>query len=76
MKTDKCEIYASAQATGNGTMIRLHLATVYSKGLAYIVADHLAKTTYARTADKITVEIRQRVEYPMFTEKAKEIMKP
>ena len=72
MKTDKCEIYASQQITGSDKTIRLHLATVYSKGLAYIVADHLAKTTYARTADRITVEIRGHIEYSIFTEKAKE----
>ena len=64
MKTDKCEIYA------NGT-IRLHLATVYSKGLAYIIAEKMVEV-YAKTADRITVEIGQRIEYSMWTGKAKE----
>lgn len=67
MKTDKCEIYAY------GT-IRLHLATVYSKGLAYIVAEKMVDV-YANTADRITVEIGQRVEYSLFTNKAKEAIK-
>ncbi len=75
MKTDKCEIYASQQITGSDKTIRLHLATVYSKGLAYIVADNLAKTTYAKTAESITVESRGHTEYILYTEKAKEAIK-
>ena len=75
MKTDKCEIYANAQITGSEKTIRLHLATVYSKGLAYIVAEKMVEV-YANTADRITVEIGQRVEYAMFTNKAKEVIKP
>jgi len=66
MKTDKCQIVAHV---GDN---RLELGTINSKGLAYTVADHLAKTTYARTADRITVEIRGHIEYSIFTEKAKE----
>ena len=67
MKTDKCQIVALVG--GN----RLELGTINSKGLAYIIAEHLAKTTYAKTADRITVEIRGHVEYSIFTEKAKEL---
>ena len=64
MKTDICQIYAH---TGDHD---LHLATVYSKGLAYIVAEKLIDV-YANTADRITVSIRGRIEYSMFTGKAK-----
>ena len=67
MKTDKCQIVALVG--GN----RLELGTINSKGLAYIIAENLAKTTYAKTADRITVEIGQRVEYSMFTAKAQEL---
>lgn len=70
MKTDKCQIVAHV---GDN---RLELGTINSKGLAYTVAAHLAKTTYARTADRITVEIRGFAEYSIFTEKAKEVIKP
>lgn len=66
MKTDKCQIVALVG--GN----RLELGTINSKGLAYIIAEHLAKTTYAKTADRITVEIRGFAEYSLFTEKAQE----
>ena len=65
MKTDKCEIIAHLEER------QLKLATVYSKGLAYIIAEKMVEV-YATTADIITVEIGQRIEYSMFTGKAKE----
>jgi len=66
MKTEKCQIVALVG--GN----RLELGTINSKGLAYIIAEHLAKTTYAKTADRITVEIRGYAEYSIFTKKSQE----
>ena len=67
MKTSKYEIYANGPD-------RLHLATVYSKGLACIIADNLSKT-YASDADRITVEIDGKIEYSVFTKKALDYMK-
>ena len=66
MKTDKFDVIAY---TGDKS---LKLATVYSKGLAYIVAEKMVDV-YALTADRITVQKSGSgfIEYSMFTGKAK-----
>ena len=63
MKTSKYEIYANGPD-------RLHLATVYSKGLAFAVARQMTEV-YATIADSISVEIGQQTEYRLPTGKAK-----